>query len=103
MLELKSRSELSGQRGQRPQIRADGDNLASSRKEHLQYSVQLSLVFLAKAVILVLFCFVFFSDVPVEGLANDKESGKGEKGKQHGNSSSPVTADSANQAAAVTQ
>lgn len=102
MLELnQSRSEHSGQRGQRPQIRADGDNLASSRKEHLQYSVQLSLVFLAKAVILVLFCF--FSDVPVEGLANDKESGKGEKGKQHGNSSSPVTADSANQAAAVTQ
>ncbi|XP_005729934.1 serine/threonine-protein phosphatase 6 regulatory subunit 2 isoform X1 [Pundamilia nyererei] len=42
-------------------------------------------------------------DVPVEGLANDKESGKGEKGKQHENSSSPVTADSANQAAAVTQ
>lgn len=41
--------------------------------------------------------------MPVEGLANDKESGKGEKGKQHGNSSSPVTADSANQAAAVTQ
>lgn len=41
--------------------------------------------------------------MPVEGLANDKESGKDEKGKQHENSSSPVTADSANQAAAVTQ
>lgn len=41
--------------------------------------------------------------MPVEELANDKESGKGEKGKQHENSSSPVTADSANQAAAVTQ
>lgn len=80
MLELnQSRSEHSGQRGQRPQIRADGDNLASSRKEHLQYSVQLSLVFLAKAVILVLFCFVFSATCQWKGSLTIKKVAKVKK------------------------
>ncbi|XP_030586521.1 serine/threonine-protein phosphatase 6 regulatory subunit 2-like isoform X2 [Archocentrus centrarchus] len=46
---------------------------------------------------------VFTSDMPAEGLTYEKESDKGEKGKKHGNSSSPVTTDSANPSAAVTQ